>query len=206
MLAQKMRCSGTWTHFCLHAVPLDSPSAQRKRSPHTNFLDPTIIVKGQKLQTVDKFTYIGSTLSRNVLIDDEVDARIAKASTAYGRLRKNVWDRQILNLQTKLKVYKAVVMTTNACETWTVYCRHARKLNRLHINCMLRITWQDMIQDTEVLKRAGLQSIYALLYKIQLRRAGHVVKMSAGCMKNCQRGGGILAVNTNGIETPSNLP
>ena len=29
---------------------------------------------------VDKFTYLGSTLSRVVHIDDEVDARIAKAS------------------------------------------------------------------------------------------------------------------------------
>ena len=29
--AQKMRCSGTWTHFCLSAMPLDLLSAQRKR-------------------------------------------------------------------------------------------------------------------------------------------------------------------------------
>ena len=78
-------------------------------APHTNYSDPTISVKGQKVQTVDKFTYLGSTLSRNMLIDDEVDARIAKASTTFGRLRKNVWERQGHNLLTKLKVYKAVV-------------------------------------------------------------------------------------------------
>jgi len=52
--------------------------------------DPNITVKGRKLETVDKFTYLGNTLSRNVLIDDEVDARIAKVSTAFGMLRKNV--------------------------------------------------------------------------------------------------------------------
>ena len=33
-----------------------------------------------------------------VLIDNEVDARIAKASTPFGRLRKNAWERQGLNL------------------------------------------------------------------------------------------------------------
>ena len=44
-------------------------------------------MKGQRLQVVDKFTYIGSTLSRVVHIDDEVNARIAKASAAFGRLR-----------------------------------------------------------------------------------------------------------------------
>ena len=37
---------------------------------------------------VDKFTYLGSTLSRVVHIDDEVNARIAKDSAAFGRLRE----------------------------------------------------------------------------------------------------------------------
>ena len=52
---------------------------------------PTITVKGQRLQVVDKFTYLGSTLSRVVHIDDEVNARIAKASAAFGRLRGSIW-------------------------------------------------------------------------------------------------------------------
>ena len=67
-------------------------------------------MKGQRLQVVDKFTYLGSTLSRVVHIDDEVNARIAKASAAFGRLR--VWDRSGIRLDTKLKVYKAVVLPT----------------------------------------------------------------------------------------------
>ena len=118
-----------------------------------------------------------------MLIDDEADARIFKASTAFGRLRKNVWERQGRNLQTKLIIYKTVVMTTllYACETWTVYYRHTRKLNRFHINwlrILLSITWHDMIPDTEVLESAGLQSIHALLKKAQLRWAGHVVRIS----------------------------
>ena len=48
--------------------------------------------KGQRLQVVVKFTYLGSTLSRVVHIDDEVNARIAKASAAFDRLRGSVWD------------------------------------------------------------------------------------------------------------------
>ena len=42
-----------------------------------------ITVKGQRLKVVDKFTDLGSTLSRAVHIDDEVNARIAKASAAF---------------------------------------------------------------------------------------------------------------------------
>ena len=51
------------------------------------YKEPTITVKGQRLQVVDKFTYLGSTLSIVVHIGDKVNARIAKASAAFGRLR-----------------------------------------------------------------------------------------------------------------------
>ena len=148
MIDQKMKCSGTWTYFRLPAMPLDSPSAQSKRrscfSQHpTQFklLRSNHHSEGPEAENEDKFTYLGSTLSRNVLIDDEAGAKIAKVSTTFGRLRKNMWERQGLNLQTKLKVYKAVVMTTllYACDIWTVYCRHARKLNILYINCLRRL-------------------------------------------------------------------
>ena len=47
-------------------------------APGKPYKEPTITVKGQRLQVVDKFTYLGSTLSRVVHIDDEVSARIAK--------------------------------------------------------------------------------------------------------------------------------
>ena len=35
-------------------------------------------------------SYLGSTLSRNIVFDDEVNAGLAKASTTLGRLHKNV--------------------------------------------------------------------------------------------------------------------
>ena len=100
-------------------------------APGKPYKEPTITVKDQRLQVVDKFTYLGSTLSRVEHIDDEVNARIAKASAAFGRLRGNVWDRIGIRLDTKLKVYKAVVLPTllYACETLTVYQRHAKRLN-----------------------------------------------------------------------------
>ena len=125
-------------------------------------------MKGKRLQVVDKFTYIGSTLSRVVHIDDEGNARIAKASAASGRLRGSVWDRSGIRLDTKLKVYNAVVLPTllYACETWTVYQRHAKRMNHFHTSCLrkiLKLEWQDRIPDIEVLKRAGIQSVHTRL-------------------------------------------
>ena len=91
--------------------------------------EPNITVNGQTLKVVDKLTFLGSTLSRAVHIDDGVTARIAKASVAFGRLRVNVWERNGIKLDTKLKVYMAIVLPTilYACETWTAYQRHAKR-------------------------------------------------------------------------------
>ena len=97
--------------------------------------------------------------------------------------RGSVWDRSGIRLDIKLKVYKAVVLLTllYACETWTDYQRHAKRLNHFHTSCLrklLKIKWKDRIPDTEVLKRAGLQSVYALLKLAQLTWTSHVTRMS----------------------------
>ncbi|BHF81450.1 hypothetical protein SprV_0702458000 [Sparganum proliferum] len=65
---------------------------------------PQISVKGTQLQVVENFLYLGSTLSRNTKIDDEVANRISKASQAFGRLQSTVWNHHGLQLSTKLKM------------------------------------------------------------------------------------------------------
>ena len=152
-------------------------------APGKPYKEPTITVKGQRLQVVDKFTYLGSTLSGVVHIDDEVNAKIAKAGAAFGRLSGSIWDRSGIRLDTKLKVYRSVVLPAllYACETLSVYQRHAKRMNHFHTSCLgklLKIKWQDRIPDTEVLKRAGLQSVHTLLKLAQLRWTGHVTRMT----------------------------
>nr|VZI43743.1 unnamed protein product [Spirometra erinaceieuropaei] len=143
---------------------------------------PQINVNGTQLQVVENFPYLCSTLSRNTKIDDEVANRISKASQAFGRLQSTVWNRHGLQLSTKLKMYKAVILPTllYGAETWTVYTRQARRLNHFHLSCLrriLRLNWQDGIPDTEVLERTGILSIYSMLRQMQLRWSGHLVRM-----------------------------
>ena len=69
------------------------------------YLGSTLSREVQKLKIVDKFTYLGSTLSRAVQIDDEVTSRIAKTSVAFGRLRGNVWKRNGIKVDTKSARY-----------------------------------------------------------------------------------------------------
>ena len=139
-------------------------------APRNAYSETSITVKGETLKVVESFSYLGSILSRSVLIDNEVDARIAKASTTFGRIRKKVWERNGLTTRTKLKVYNAVVLPSllYSCETWTAYSSHANTLNHLHLDCLqkiLQVKWQDKIPDTEVLRLTDLPSIHTILGK-----------------------------------------
>ena len=122
-------------------------------APGKPYLKPHTTVNGTVLNDVEKFTYLGSTVSRYVNVDEEVTCRIAKASSMFGRLWSNVWDSRGISLATKMKVYWAIMITTllYASESWTVYSRHARQLNKFHMSCLcklLRIKWQDKVPNT----------------------------------------------------------
>jgi hypothetical protein len=109
------------------------------------------------LKVVDKFCYLGSVLSSTAIIDDDVSARLAKASAAYGRLSKRLWSDHGIRLATKIPVYRAVVLTTllYGCESWMLYRHHIAKLDQFHLRCLRKIAhirWQDMIPNTTVLE------------------------------------------------------
>ena len=53
-----------------------------------------------------------------------------------------------------------------------------QKTEPLHTSCLRKLLkWQDRIPDTEVLKRAGVQSVHIFLKLAQLRWTGHVTRM-----------------------------
>ena len=125
----------------------------------------------------------------NVTIDEEVQCRMAKASSVFGRFSQQVWNRRNIRLEMKIKVYRVHVMKTllYGSETWTVYSSLARKLNHFHTNCpcrILGIKLQDKIPDTEVFENAVLPSIFSLLMQTQLRGAGHVARMEDNQLPN----------------------
>ena len=61
-----------------------------------------------------------------------------------------------------------------------MYRRHAKRLDHFHLSCLrklLKLKWQHKIPDTEVLKKAGMQSMHTVSKGTQLRQTGHVIRM-----------------------------
>ncbi|BHF85805.1 hypothetical protein SprV_1002897800 [Sparganum proliferum] len=152
-------------------VVINQPQPKSATPPNA----PQISLSGTQLQVVENFPHMGSTLSRNTMIDDEVTNRISKISQTFGRLQSKVWNRHGLQLTMKLKMYKTVILPTllYGAETWTVYIKQARRLNHFHLSCLcriLRLNWQDRIPDTDVLERTRILSNYTMLRQMHMRR------------------------------------
>jgi len=65
---------------------------------------PRILINGSPLNVVDKFYYLGSIVNSSNNLDDEINQRIGKASTNFGRLSSRVWKNHHLAIKLKIKV------------------------------------------------------------------------------------------------------
>lgn len=150
-------------------------------APGNVYYEPNITVDGTHLSVVDKFVYLGSTISRDGYLDEEILNRIQQASSAFGKLETRLWTRRGISLKIKLSVYEACVITTllYASETWTTYRRNIKLLERFHQNCLrhiLGISWESHTPDSDVLKQADSLTIEARITRNRMRWVGHVVR------------------------------
>ena len=60
---------------------------------------------------MDTFVYLGSAISRECSLDAEINLRIQKASTAFGKLEKRVWSDRGITIKTKISVYSSCIFT-----------------------------------------------------------------------------------------------
>ena len=91
----------------------------------TRTQEEDVMVDGNKLISVLEFTYIGSTISNNGCIDDEIQRKMAKASASFSRVRQRLWNNHHVSVRVKGKIYRAIGLSTflYGAEAWTVYRR-----------------------------------------------------------------------------------
>ncbi|VDO73851.1 unnamed protein product [Schistosoma margrebowiei] len=80
---------------------------------------PELRIGSEVVERVDNFTYLGSLISPNGLVCDEISARIRKARLAFANLR-HLWRRRDIRLSIKGRVYCAAVRSVliYGSETW----------------------------------------------------------------------------------------
>ena len=96
---------------------------------NTSGINTEIKVKGQKLETVTNFKYLGS-----VVTDEgskpQILSRIAQATAALTRL-KPVWIDKNISLSPKIRLMRSLVTSIflYACESWTLTTELHKKIS-----------------------------------------------------------------------------
>ena len=77
-------------------VSLKKTEVLHQLSLQEEYHPPHISIGQSERKTVHQFCYLGCTISSDAKIDKEIDNRLAKASSAFGRLYKRVWNNRHL--------------------------------------------------------------------------------------------------------------
>ena len=140
-----------------------------------------IQIEGATVEQVDSFVFLGSVVPTTVF---DVKRRIALASSAFGRLKKNVWSKKGIPYSIKLRLYNALILpiAIYASETWTLKAEDVHKLSVFENDCfraMIGKTRMDKCRLSDIRKKLGVKE--NIINKIKKRRLtwfGHVSRRS----------------------------
>ena len=100
-------------------------------------------------------------------------------------LAQGVLQNSMLTINTKMKLYQACMlsMLLYGSKHGTLYSHQEYRCNVFNLCCLRRIlgiTWQDCVPNKNVLAKAGIPSMFALLTQRHLHWLGHVSHMQDG--------------------------
>ncbi|KER22397.1 hypothetical protein T265_09511 [Opisthorchis viverrini] len=148
-------------------------------------LNTLLTIEVEVLEVLGSFTYVGSRVSSDCSVTDEVNARICKARAAFANLR-HLWRQNGLSLNLKGCVYQAIVRAVllHGCETWPIRAADLRRLQVFDTRClrsMARVGWCRRTREKAVRKHVfGCvtgTSIEKCVQHQKLRWLGHVLRM-----------------------------
>ena len=138
------------------------------------------MVEGRPLESVNKFTYLGSVVDTTGGSASDIKARMGKARAAFISLNK-VWKDHTRSLKTKLRLFNSNVKSVllYGCESWSLTQTLTNKLQGFVNGCLrriLRVRWPDMIRNETLWQRTGQKPLAKELGQRRWRWIGHTLR------------------------------
>ena len=107
-----------------------------------------ITLYGNKLEEVDTFVYLGSTITSDGKSDNEIRIRLALAMIRLYTIQNS----KHINFKLKYNLYRSLVLSilTYGCETWTISVEMQKKISAFESKAhrkLLGIKYQDRITN-----------------------------------------------------------
>ena len=144
--------------------------------------ESVITLRGDQLEVVSQFAYLGSVFTSDCTFDAEMTYRVTAANSAFQQLRwVNIWSSRALTLLVKMQIFQCIVMSVllYSGETWAVVKQHISPLAVFQMNCLRRIcgiSLRDHVPNVDILNRCNTLSVESQLQGKRFR-SGHVFRM-----------------------------
>ena len=141
-------------------------------------------------ERVDKFKYLGTTLTNQNLIQEEIKSRLKSGNACYHSVQ-NLLSFSLLSKNLKIKIYRTIILPVvlYGCETWSLTLREKRRL-RVFENRVLRRIYgpkrDEVTGEWRKLHNEELNNLYSspnivrVIKSRGMRWAGHVARMGEG--------------------------
>ena len=137
--------------------------------------------KGEQIRQVQKFKYLGYTLTSDGKCRTEIKKRIAVAKDSFQKMSPILKNRN-MSFSTKLRVLKTYVWSIllYGCESWTITTETRKRLEAAEMwffRRMLRISWTEKRTNESILEETNQErSLINTIRKRQLKFLGHICR------------------------------
>ena len=120
-----------------------------------------MILKGEPLEEVDCFKYLGSHVAADGGYERDVVQRMNEGYRAWGAL-KSVLSNRGLGIKAKKCLYEGVIVPTAlyGAEAWGIRSAESRKVKILEMTCLrslVGVSQMDRVRNEDVRRRAGIE-------------------------------------------------
>ena len=188
------------------------PDKTKVMTNNPNGLQREIKIKGQRLEAVEYFKYLGAIII-NEGSKSEILSRIAKTTAALSRSKIILRDQNI-SLASNVKLMQTLNLSTffYSCESWALTAELERRIQALEMICyrrLLNISYKDHVMSEEA--RIRIQNaigvhddLLTMEKKRKLRWYGHISR-SPGKAKIIPQGT-VKGASRNGQEWSLEIP
>ena len=112
---------------------------------------PSTLIGTQPVTTTDNFTYLGSTIASNNSSFNDVNRRIAIATSTMSKL-SSLWTSSRLSLALKMRLYNSLIISiiTYSSASWTLTKAQKKRLDAFNTKALRRIVgvrWHDYVTN-----------------------------------------------------------